>query len=222
MLILNSILSNNSSDMIDFVLPPKYKTLKNELNKNKKIENIYSGEKFIKEVLGEIMNNKYETSMDKIDEKVSIVIKSCNIKNLEVCMENINKNTDEDYEITIISTEAEYLKKNYSEYNIILLSDNIAESYNQAINKCNSDWIVFLDDDKRVTECAGFAVKGTTENIEEYLSWDFIVAIGDALARQNVFKKLENIQCNIVSLIHPKAVVSRRVEIKIYNEFSIQ
>lgn len=44
------------------------------MNKNKKIENIYSGEKFIKEVLGEIMNNKYETSMDKIDEKVSIVI----------------------------------------------------------------------------------------------------------------------------------------------------
>ena len=76
------------------------------------------------------------------------------------------------------------------------------------------DEIVFLDDDKRVTECAGFAVKGTTENIEEYLSWDFIVAIGDALARQNVLKKLENIQCNIVSLIHPKAVVSRRVEIK--------
>lgn len=76
------------------------------------------------------------------------------------------------------------------------------------------DKIVFLDDDKRVTECAGFAVKGTTENIEEYLSWDFIVAIGDALARQNVLKKLENIQCNIVSLIHPKAVVSRRVEIK--------
>ena len=76
------------------------------------------------------------------------------------------------------------------------------------------DEIVFLDDDKRVTECAGFAVKGTTENIEEYLSWDFIVAIGDALARQNVLKKLENIQCNIVSLIHPKAVVSRKVEIK--------
>lgn len=42
-------------------------------------------------------------------------------------------------------------EKNYSEYNIILLSDNIAESYNQAINKCNSDWIVFLDDDAIVT-----------------------------------------------------------------------
>ena len=42
----------------------------------------------------------------------------------------------------------------------------------------------------------------------------FIVAIGDALARQNIFEKLENIPCNIVSLIHPKAVVSRRVEIK--------
>ena len=53
------------------------------------------------------------------------------------------------------------------------------------------DEIVFLDDDKRVTECAGFAVKGTTENIEEYLSWDFIVAIGDALARQNVLKNIQ-------------------------------
>ena len=76
------------------------------------------------------------------------------------------------------------------------------------------DEIVFLDDDKTITECAGFAVRGTTENIEKYLSWDFIVAIGDALARQNIFEKLENIPCNIVSLIHPKAVVSRRVEIK--------
>lgn len=76
------------------------------------------------------------------------------------------------------------------------------------------DEIVFLDDDKTITECAGFAVRGTTENIEKYLSWDFIVAIGDALARQNIFEKLENIPCNIVSLIHPKAVVSRMVEIK--------
>ena len=74
--------------------------------------------------------------------------------------------------------------------------------------------IVFLDDNRTITECAGFAVRGTTENIEKYLSWDFIVAIGDALARQNIFEKLENIPCNIVSLIHPKAVVSRRVEIK--------
>lgn len=74
--------------------------------------------------------------------------------------------------------------------------------------------IVFLDDDKTITECAGFDVKGTTENIEEYLSWDFIVAIGDALARQSIFRKLENIPCNIVSLIHPNAVISRRVEIK--------
>ena len=48
------------------------------------------------------------------------------------------------------------------------------------------DEIVFLDDDKRVTECAGFAVKGTTENIEEYLSWDFIVAVVHAMAMTDV------------------------------------
>lgn len=76
------------------------------------------------------------------------------------------------------------------------------------------DEIIFLDDDNTITECAGFSVKGSTEYIERYLSWDFIIAIGDALARQKIFNKLEDMSCNIVSLIHPKAVVSRRVDIQ--------
>lgn len=74
--------------------------------------------------------------------------------------------------------------------------------------------IVFLDDDKTITECAGFPVKGNTNNIGEYILWDFIIAIGNAQARQEIFEKLENMSCKIVSLIHPKAVVSRRVKIE--------
>lgn len=68
--------------------------------------------------------------------------------------------------------------------------------------------IVFLDDNENVKECAGFPVIGKTSeaiNVEG----DKIVAIGNAKIRECLQENLKN----VVSLIHPNAVISRRVEI---------
>lgn len=66
--------------------------------------------------------------------------------------------------------------------------------------------IVFLDDNESLTECAGFPVVGKTRDASE-LYGDKIVAIGNAKIRERIQENLEN----IVTLIHPNAVVSRRV-----------
>ena len=66
--------------------------------------------------------------------------------------------------------------------------------------------IVFLDDDKSIRECAGFPVVGKTSQAAE-LDGDKIIAIGNAKIRERIQKDLEN----VVILIHPSAVVSRRV-----------
>ena len=74
--------------------------------------------------------------------------------------------------------------------------------------KCGYKDIVFLDDNENVKECAGFPVIGKVAdaiNIED----DKIVAIGNAEIRQ----KIQNQLSTLVTLIHPNAVVSRRVEI---------
>ncbi len=73
--------------------------------------------------------------------------------------------------------------------------------------------IVFLDDNKNIYECAGLPVKGTVEKAKDYIDWDFIIAIGDSDKRKAIFEKIEKTNFNIVSLIHPNAVISRRVDI---------
>ena len=68
--------------------------------------------------------------------------------------------------------------------------------------------IVFLDDNEKVTECAGFPVVGkTTEAM--CMDGDKFVAIGNA----NIREKIQINLANVVSLIHPDAVISRRVKI---------
>lgn len=74
--------------------------------------------------------------------------------------------------------------------------------------KCGYKDIVFLDDNENVKECAGFPVVGKVAdatNMED----DKIVDIGNAEIREKIQSKLSN----LVTLIHPNAVVSRRVEI---------
>lgn len=74
--------------------------------------------------------------------------------------------------------------------------------------KCGYKDIVFLDDNENVKECAGFPVIGKVSdaiNMED----DKIVAIGNAEIREKIQSQLSN----LVTLIHPSAVVSRRVEI---------
>lgn len=68
--------------------------------------------------------------------------------------------------------------------------------------------IVFLDDDVSIKECAGFPVVGKTSEAK-YIEGDKIVAIGNAKIRERIQGELKN----IVTLIHPSAVISRRVEI---------
>lgn len=66
--------------------------------------------------------------------------------------------------------------------------------------------IVFLDDNKEIKECSGFPVVGTTDEADRF-ECDKIVAIGDAQTRQSIQNNLNR----VVSLIHPSAVISRRV-----------
>ena len=68
--------------------------------------------------------------------------------------------------------------------------------------------IIFLDDNESVKECAGFPVVGKVKEAES-IDGDKIVAIGNARIREKIQKSLKN----VVALIHPSAVVSRRVEI---------
>lgn len=67
--------------------------------------------------------------------------------------------------------------------------------------------IVFLDDDEKIDSCAGFPVVGKTDMTVD-MNGDKIVAIGNAEIREKVSKKIKT-----VTLIHPDAVISRRVEI---------
>lgn len=67
--------------------------------------------------------------------------------------------------------------------------------------------IVFLDDNPMLKECAGFPVVGKTSLATE-IEGDKIVAIGNAEIREKIQSKIDT-----VTLIHPDAVISRRVEI---------
>lgn len=67
--------------------------------------------------------------------------------------------------------------------------------------------IVFLDDDETTLECAGYPVVGRTDQAG-MIDGDEIIAIGNAEVRGVLQKNI-----NVVTLIHPDAVISRRVEI---------
>lgn len=73
--------------------------------------------------------------------------------------------------------------------------------------------IVFLDDDPRIKECAGFPVVGKTSMVANLVG-DAIVAIGNAKIRERIQERIQNQErVKLVTLIHPNAVISRRVEI---------
>jgi len=67
--------------------------------------------------------------------------------------------------------------------------------------------IVFLDDNETNTECAGFPVIGRTQKAND-LKGDKIVAIGNAIIRKKIQENIDTI-----TLIHPDAVIGRRVKI---------
>lgn len=67
--------------------------------------------------------------------------------------------------------------------------------------------IVFLDDDESKKECAGFPVIGNT-NDAIHIDGDKIIAIGNSKIREKM-----QYEIHTVTLIHPDAIISRRVEI---------
>lgn len=67
--------------------------------------------------------------------------------------------------------------------------------------------IMFLDDNEEITECAGFPVIGKTTEAK-YMDGDKIIAIGNAKIREQIQKQIDTI-----TLIHPDAVISRRVRL---------
>lgn len=68
--------------------------------------------------------------------------------------------------------------------------------------------IVFLDDDESLKECAGFPVIGKTCEAKE-MDDDKIVAIGNPKTRERILEEVSE----VITLIHPDAVISRRVKI---------
>lgn len=80
------------------------------------------------------------------------------------------------------------------------------------MNKWKS--ILFLDDDESIKECLGFKVKGRIADAYKYKDVaQFVVAIGDNDIREEVQEKLESEGIELVSLIHPSAVIGTDVEI---------
>lgn len=75
--------------------------------------------------------------------------------------------------------------------------------------------IAFLDDDDTLKSCLGFPVVGKTFNAEKYKDYDFFVAIGNPDTREKVLEKLKGTQLNIVTLIHPDAVIADSVSVGI-------
>lgn len=70
--------------------------------------------------------------------------------------------------------------------------------------------IIFLDDNVSIKNCAGYPVVGRIADAEQMIG-DKIVAIGNPQIRERILDSLSQ----VITLIHPDAVISRRVEIGI-------
>lgn len=81
--------------------------------------------------------------------------------------------------------------------------------------KNNYENIVFLDDNLDVKTCGNYPVIGGCCVAVNHQDSDFIVAIGNAKIRQKIQSKLLEQGFNVVTLIHPAAVVASDVEIGI-------
>lgn len=68
--------------------------------------------------------------------------------------------------------------------------------------------IVFLDD-FATGKCAGYPIIGTSKDIKNLSGFEFIIAIGDNKIRERLQSSLP--ANKVATLIHPKAIISRRV-----------
>lgn len=72
--------------------------------------------------------------------------------------------------------------------------------------------IVFLDDSKVSGKCSDYEIVGDSKSIDKF-DCDFFVAIGNAQIRDKIFDVLKKKDKNIVTLIHPDAVIGENVYI---------
>jgi sugar O-acyltransferase (sialic acid O-acetyltransferase NeuD family) len=80
------------------------------------------------------------------------------------------------------------------------------------VNKWKS--IAFLDDDESIKTSMGLEVIGKTADAFTYKDEaDFFVAIGSNAVREKVQEKLIEEGLNVVSLIHPSAIIGTDVEV---------
>lgn len=78
------------------------------------------------------------------------------------------------------------------------------------IAELNGYSVNFLDDSKSKCE----RVIGKTSDFEKYIDdYDFFIAIGNNALRKKFFDELELKMANIITLVHPNAVVSKNVQI---------
>ena len=70
--------------------------------------------------------------------------------------------------------------------------------------------IIFLDDNPVVKKCGAYDVRGTSNDLCQYIndSTDFFVSIGDAEHRKSIQERIEKAGGKAAILIHPNAVVS--------------
>ncbi len=74
--------------------------------------------------------------------------------------------------------------------------------------------VVFLDDNISKRECNSCKIVGSTCEYLRFSQCDFFVAIGNANARMEIQNKLEDSGLKVVSLIHPKAVISTSAHVQ--------
>lgn len=71
--------------------------------------------------------------------------------------------------------------------------------------------IVFLDDNSQSRTCGEFPVVGSSADAARYTDADFVVAIGDGRVRKMLHRRLQAMNCRLVTLIHPSATVASHV-----------
>ena len=74
------------------------------------------------------------------------------------------------------------------------------------------DTIAFLDDRGGITSCGGYPVCGKTDRFRDS-EGDFFVAIGNPAVRRRFQAALEGHGKNVVTLIHPSAVIGENVTV---------
>jgi len=74
--------------------------------------------------------------------------------------------------------------------------------------------IVFLDDDENIKASMGIDVIGKSNDAFKYISdYNVFVAIGNNKTREKFQRQLETAGANIPTLIHPSAIMGKKVEV---------